>query len=44
MLPSIFISITVNLPDRLCRQSDKVTGHQKLKIIKFAEEHGICPA
>ena len=44
MLPGIVISITVNLPDRLWRQSNKVTGHQKLKIIKFAEEHENCPA
>ena len=30
MLSSIFISITVNLRDRLWRRSDKVIQHQKL--------------
>ena len=38
MLSSIFISITVNLRDRLWRQS--YTTSEKLMIIQFAEEHG----
>ena len=40
MLSSTFISITVNLGDRLWRQSDKVIPQQRSKIIQFAEEQG----
>ena len=38
MLPSIFISIIVNLRHRLWQQS--YTTSEKSKVIQFAEEHG----